>query len=180
MLVVFARMSTPHSAVLGHVDGTTTYRNVDRFPEASTIDGVRIVRIDAALSFANATNVKALLITHADAVVDEPRALVLDASGINDIDATGADMLDEVLPELDDRDVALHLADVKGPVRDVLRRAGLWDRLDDRIHASTHDAVAAIAARRPGPSDQRRHGIDERCDHIRPEPSTHQTLETSS
>ena len=179
MLVVFARMSTPHSAVLGHVDGTTTYRNVDRFPEASTIDGVRIVRIDAALSFANATNVKALLITHADAVVEEPRALVLDASGINDIDATGADMLDEVLPELDDRNVALHLADVKGPVRDVLRRAGLWDRLDDRIHASTHDAVAAIAARRPGPTDQRRHGIDERCDHIRPERSTHQTLETS-
>ena len=34
MLVVFARMSMPHTAVLGHVDGTASYRNVARFPEA--------------------------------------------------------------------------------------------------------------------------------------------------
>ena len=161
MLVVFARMSMPHSAVLGRVAGTTSFRNVDRFPEVQTIEGVRIVRIDAALSFVNAATVKKLVLSNAAEIVDEPRALVLDASGINDIDATGADMLDEILPELDDRDVALHLSDVKGPVRDVLRRAGLWDRLGDHIHTSTSDAVEAIVARRPAPADQRRYGIDE-------------------
>lgn len=161
MLVVFARMSMPHSAVLGHVEGTTTYRNVERFPEATTVRGVRIVRIDAAVSFVNATNLRSLLLRHAGELDVEPRALVLDASGINDIDATGVEMLGQVLPELADQGVALHLADVKGPVRDVLRRAGLWDGLSDRIHASTHDAVEAIAAHRCGPVDQRRHGIDE-------------------
>ena len=184
MLVVFARMSTPHSAVLGHVDGTTSYRNLDRFPEATTVDGVRIVRIDAALSFVNANHVKALLIDQAEAIDGEPRALVLDASGINDIDATGADMVDELLPEIEERDVVLHLADVKGPVRDVLRRSGIWDRLADRIHTSTHDAVEAITAQRPAPADQRRHGIDERCVHHArnqsPTPANPQSLETSS
>lgn len=59
--------------------------------------------------------------------------------------------------------VVLHLADVKGPVRDVLRNAGLWDQMGERIHTSTNDAVGAIAANRPGPGDQRRHGIDERA-----------------
>jgi SulP family sulfate permease len=162
MLVVFARLSMPHSAVLGHVDGTTSYRNVERFPEARTIDGVRIVRIDSALSFVNATNVKKLVVQHADAVTDEPRALVLDASGINDLDATGAEMLHELLLEVADRNVELHLSDVKGPVRDVLRRAGIWEELAGRIHASTYDAVTAIAERVPAPADQRRHGIDER------------------
>lgn len=162
MLVVFARMSTPHSAVLGHIEGTTSYRNVDRFPEARTTDGVRIVRIDAALSFVNASHVKRLLLTHADQVITAPRALVLDASGINDIDATGTEMLREVLAELDDRAVTLHLADVKGPVRDVLRRAGLWAELRTRIHTSTDDAVRAIRDRVPAPEDPRRHGIDER------------------
>jgi SulP family sulfate permease len=161
MLVVFARMSTPHSAVLGHVEGTTSYRNVERFPEARTIEGVRIVRIDAALSFVNAANMKKLILANAEAVAGERPALVLDASGINDLDVTGAEMLDELLPELDERGVVLHLTDVKGPVRDVLRRAGLWDRLGDRIHASPHDAVAAIT-RRSAPADQRRSGIDER------------------
>jgi SulP family sulfate permease len=162
MLVVFARMSMPHSAVLGHVAGTTSYRNVDRFPEAHTVSGIHIVRVDAALSFVNAVNVKRLMLAAADAMTEAPRALVLDASGINDLDATGAAMLDELLAEMEDRDVSFHLADVKGPVRDVLRDAGLWERLGDRIHTSTNDAVAAIMADRPGPADQRTHGIDER------------------
>jgi SulP family sulfate permease len=164
MLVVFARISMPHSAVLGRVEGTTSYRNIERFPEARTVDGVRLVRIDAALSFANAANIKKLLMAHADGVAGLvlPRALVLDASGINDVDATGVEMLDELLPELDERGVTLHLSDVKGPVRDVLRRAGLWDRLGTRIHSSTHDALEAITARRAAPGDQRRSGIDER------------------
>ena len=163
MLVVFARISKPHSAILGHVAGTTSYRNVERFPEAEIEPGIRVLRVDAALSFANATAVKRLLVAGADALVDQPRALVLDASGINDIDATGVEMLDEVLEDLDDRGVALHLTDVKGPVRDVLRRAGLWDRLGPRIHASSHDAVEVITARRGTPADQRASGIDERA-----------------
>jgi sulfate permease, SulP family len=162
MLIVFARLSMPHSAVLGHVEGTTSYRNVERFPEAHTIDGIRIVRIDSEVSFVNATAVKKLLLHHADTVTDEPRALVLDASGINDLDVTGAEMFHELLLEVADRDVALHLADVKGPVRDVLRNAGIWDELTGRIHTSTADAVAAITERIPAPTDQRRHGIDER------------------
>lgn len=162
MLVVFARMSMPHSAVLGHVDGTTSYRNVDRFPEANTIDGVRIVRIDAALSFVNAVNIKKLILKSVAELERGSGALVLDGSGINDLDATGAAMLHEVLTEVGDLGIALHLTDVKGPVRDVLRDAGIWDALGDRIHTSTNDAVLAIAANRPAPSDQRRHGIDER------------------
>jgi SulP family sulfate permease len=162
MLVVFARMSTPHWAVLGHVEGTTSYRNVDRFPEASTIGGVRIVRVDAALSFVNANNVKKLLAAHADEVANtEPRALVLDASGINDLDATGAEMLHELIEDLDERGVDLHLTDVKGPVRDVMRRAGIWASLGGRVHPSTHDAVAVITGTRPAAVDHRRSGIDE-------------------
>lgn len=168
MLVVFARMSMPHSAVLGHVDGTTSYRNVERFPEVTTVEGVRIIRIDAALSFINAINIKRLVLTHAEGITGEPRALVIDASGINDLDATGAEMVRELLVETADRAVSLHLSDVKGPVRDVLRRAGIWDEFGNRVHASTHDAVAAIAAlskQQSTPEDQRRLGIDEHNRH---------------
>lgn len=165
MLVVFARMSTPHSAVLGRVPGTTTYRNVDRFPEVETTDGVRIVRIDAALSFVNAANIKTRLLAEASQLTEAPRALVLDASGINDIDATGADMLHELLPELEDRGVSFHVAEVKGPVRDVLRNAGIWNTLGGRLHASAHDALAAIeGSAGKAVADLRRTGVDERTD----------------
>lgn len=166
MLVVFARMSMPHSAVLGHLDDTSSYRNIERFPEAHTVDGICVVRVDAALSFVNALNVKRLLMAHARSLPhcdESSRALVLDASGINDLDVTGAEMVHEVVADLDDVGVVLHLADVKGPVRDVLRRSGTWTMLDGRIHASTTDAVAAVQVNRSAPSDQRRFGIDERC-----------------
>ena len=162
MLVVFARLSRPHTAVLGRIGDTTTYRNIERYPEARTIDGVRVVRIDAALSFVNATNIKRLLVEQASAIEAAPRALVLDASGINDIDATGAEMLDEVIGELREKGVNLHLADVKGPVRDVLRRSGAWDHTDIDVHASTAEAINAInAGGRLGVSDLRGAGIDE-------------------
>ena len=72
MLVVFARMSRPHSAVLGQVPGTTSYRNVERFPEVTTTDGIRIVRVDAALSFVNAAPIKRLLLEQAAAVEADP------------------------------------------------------------------------------------------------------------
>lgn len=163
MLVVFARMSKPHSAVLGRIPGSTSYRNVERFPETEQTAGVRIVRIDAALSFVNAQHVKLLVLDEA-ALVDptRPRALVLDCSGINDVDATGAEMLAEVITELDEGPVTLHLADVKGPVRDVLHRAHLWDRLDGRVHATTAMAVAVIERPHLAPASMREAGIDER------------------
>ena len=162
MLVVFARMSKPHTAVLGHVPGTTNYRNVDRFDGLEVAEGIRIIRIDAAVSFVNADYVKKLMIGHGnEALRSDPNALVLDASGINDIDATGAEILTEIVEDLSGRGVQLHLSGVKGPVRDVLRRSRLWDDLVDRIHASTNDAVTAILIGTSAPLDPIGSGIDE-------------------
>jgi SulP family sulfate permease len=161
MLVVFARMSRPHTAVLGRIDGTTSYRNISRFPEAVVPRDVTVLRIDASLSFVNAANVKATLIAAADAA---PAAVVLDASGINDIDATGVEALRDVLTECADRGVPLHIADVKGPVRDVLHRSGLWTQLADRLHPTTHDGVeAALGRDAVVHGDQRGRGLDERA-----------------
>ena len=162
MLVVFARMSRPHTAHLGRIPGTTSYRNVDRFPEATTHEGIDVIRIDAALSFANANHVKRLCLDEAERIEAEPRVLILDCSGINDIDATGVEAFDEIVTELDESPVTLHVCDVKGPVRDVLRRAGLWERLDGRIHATVHQAIVAVEGSDEPPRSLRRAGIDER------------------
>ncbi len=160
MLVVFARMSAPHTATIGRIPDTTSYRNVERFPEAITEPGIHIIRFDAALSFVNANQIKRRCLDEALAMTSG--ALVVDCSGINDIDATGADTLSEVLTELDDTAVELHLCDVKGPVRDVLRRAGIFQRLEGRIHATAHEAVVALDQGRSAPQSLRPAGIDER------------------
>lgn len=162
MLVVFARMSRPHTATIGRIPETTSYRNLDRFPEAIVHRGIRIVRIDAALSFVNANHVKQLCLDEATAITESPRALVIDCSGINDVDATGVEALSELVADLDESPVTLHLCDVKGPVRDVLRRSTIWDRLDGRVHATAHQAVQAIEGRQAPRGSLRHAGIDER------------------
>jgi SulP family sulfate permease len=146
MLVVFWRLSTPHTAVLGRLSGTTTFRNLSRYPDAETTPGVRALRIDAELSFVNAAFVKKLLLEQAIQVKEEnpgphPPAVILDCSGINDLDITSVGMLTEVLEELESRGVDLHLSEVRGPIRDVLHDAHLWDRCAHRIHHTTHDAL---------------------------------------
>lgn len=150
LLVVFARMSMPHMAVLGRLPGTVVFRNVDRFPEAATVDGVRIVRVDAPLSFVNADLVRRRLLRHGAAIADvEPGVLLLDASGVTDLDATAVEVLHELLQELEALGVALWLCGVKGPLRDVFRSAGLWEALDGRIYADAYEASVAIAADHP-------------------------------
>jgi SulP family sulfate permease len=143
-LAVFVwRSSNPHATELGRVEGTHEYRNVDRW-STRRADDVAILRVDGPLFFANAKRledrVQAL-------VVGRPalRAVVLDASATTDIDATGAHALHDLAGDLDAAGIALHLAVVRGPVRDVLARGGYWDELAGRVHASVADACSAVA-----------------------------------
>ena len=143
-LAVFVwRSANPHATELGRVEGTAQYRNVDRWP-TRTADDVAILRVDGPLFFANTKlledRVQTLVAGRPDV-----RAVVLDASATTDIDASGAHALHELASDLDSADIALHLAVVRGPVRDVLSRGGYWEQLAGRVHASVADACSAVA-----------------------------------
>jgi sulfate permease, SulP family len=158
-LAVFVwRSSNPHATELGRVEGTDEYRNVDRWP-TRTIDDVVVLRVDGPLVFANAKRlddrVQGLVTGRPDV-----RAVILDASATTDIDASGALALHDLVSDLDTAGIALHLAVVRGPVRDVLTRGGYWDDLVARVHPSVAAACAAVA---PGSALCRR-GPDEQDD----------------
>jgi hypothetical protein len=79
--------------------------------------------------------------------VDRPELewLVLDASGATGMDSTGVHALHAIQHDLAEAGVALHLATVRGPQRDVISRAGLWtDLIEDRCHADVPAALAAV------------------------------------
>jgi len=148
LAMVFARVMRPHTAVLGRIPGTGVFRNVERFPEAEEEPDVAVLRIDVSISFANVAFLKRR-ITELRAARPEARALVLDLSGVNDLDTSGEQALREILQELDDAGVEVHLATVKGPVRDVLERSGLWAEVHPRVHLDTHAAVRCIHGHEP-------------------------------
>jgi sulfate permease, SulP family len=70
--------------------------------------------------------------------------VVLDAAAIGDLDASGAHLLTELDRDLAQGGVELHLATVRGPVRDVMQRTELWAQMEHRIHPSVGAAIEAI------------------------------------
>ncbi|HAS10156.1 MAG TPA: sodium-independent anion transporter, partial [Acidimicrobiaceae bacterium] len=145
IVVVAVRMMTPHTAELGRLPGGSLYRNVDRFPQAERVPGVAIIRFDVSLSYLNVEFLKRRVQRLVDESGPELRAVVLDASGVNDIDTSAVETLAELITDLDEQGITLHLASAKGPVRDVLMRAGTYQQLGDRVHDQVHDAIAAVA-----------------------------------
>lgn len=147
-LAVFVVRSTrPHAAVLGRIPGTTAYRNLERFGDARTIPGVVILRIDAQFYFGNVGFLKDTIARQLEQFEQHEgdlRAIVIDASGINRLDSSAEAALWDIDDDLRRRGIELHLAGVKGPVRDVMDRSGLVERLGpEHQHLTLHDAVCA-------------------------------------
>ncbi|HSI93701.1 MAG TPA: sulfate permease [Jiangellaceae bacterium] len=148
-LAVFLwRTARPHTAELGRVPGTDTYRNVTRYSGLLTDPQIAVMRVDGPLYFANAQLLEDSLV---DLAARRPglRALILDASAIGDADADGAHALAQLAERLAGQGVALHLVTVRGPVRDLLARAGVWQRFRESgaVHADVPAAVAALGGR---------------------------------
>ena len=117
----------PHNAVLGRVDGLKGYHDILRHPEARRIPGLVLFRWDAPLFFANAA-VFEERVQQAIALAPTPtKWVVVAAEPVTDVDITAADMLADLDKKLHDSGMDLCFAEMKGPVKDILKRYGLFD-----------------------------------------------------
>jgi high affinity sulfate transporter 1 len=123
------RQWRPYWAVLGRIDGQKGYHDTSFHPEARLIDGLVLFRWDAPLFFANAEAFREALEDAIDAAPTPTRWVVVTAEPVTDIDMTAAEMLEELLGTLEARGIELRFAELKHPVKDRLRRYGLFDRL---------------------------------------------------
>jgi SulP family sulfate permease len=153
LVVVIHQSTRPHTAIMGRLPDSHTYRNIERNPEALTTTDVVVLRMDASLYFANVAFFKEQL-DKVRASHPHLRAVVLDAYPVNRIDASAAHALKEVVEELHHDGIAFYVAGVKGPVMDRLKKAGLVDLIGSRHFClEVHEAVshAERAAERATP-----------------------------
>jgi high affinity sulfate transporter 1 len=137
------RASRPYVAVIGKLSGVrATYVDLERHPDAETVPGLLMLRIDAPLYFFNA-NVARNAVLEALAGSDpRPSAILLDIGATADFDVTTADMIRQLVTDLHDQSMDVLLAQVKGPVRDRMRRMRLMDTIgEDRVYLSVAAAV---------------------------------------
>jgi high affinity sulfate transporter 1 len=127
----------PHSAVLGRVEGVRGYHDVTRYPNARQVPGLVLFRWDAPLFFANAEFFKDSAL---DAVASAPAPaewLVVAAEPVTSVDVTAADMLSELRETLGRTGARLCFAELKDPVKDKLKRFGLFDQIGERFFFAT-------------------------------------------
>ncbi len=150
-LIVY-RVSRPHMPELGRLPGTHAFAELARHPDAETYPATAIVRVEAALYFSNA-DVLANRLRRLEAERPGLRTVVLDASGVNHLDATADHELRKLAKHFRDNGTDLLFVNVDGDVRAVMERSGLADFIgSDRFFATDADAVAHLAKATDRPS----------------------------
>ncbi|CAD6555201.1 SulP family inorganic anion transporter [Paraburkholderia sabiae] len=134
----------PYDAVLGRVSGRKGYHDITRHPEARTIPGLVLYRWDAPLFFANADIFRDHVQHAIETAATPARWVVVAAEPITDVDVTASDILRDFHASLRERQIELCFAEMKGPVKDILRRYGLFDVMgEERFFPTIGVAVDA-------------------------------------
>lgn len=134
------RTMRPRVAVLSrHPDGS--FRDAD-IHDLKTCENISIIRFDGSLYFGNAHYFEQKIM---DKLARKPRLryVIVDAEGINQMDASGEEMLAALTERLNEADIKMLFARVKKQVMDLLRHSGFVDHFGaDRFFHRVEFAVA--------------------------------------
>jgi SulP family sulfate permease len=145
MLFMLFRLSRPEVAELGHIPGTQIYQNLERKQQAKRFEEVIILRVDASFSFVNADYFKKFILEQSHKQRRDIHFVVIDGSSINDLDTTAIDSVATIVDTLRGWDIELYFTGLKGPVRDVVKRSGLRDKIGrNHFYQTSHDAIKEI------------------------------------
>ena len=140
----------PHSAVLGRVTGMRGYHDLHRYPDARLVPGLVIFRWDAPLFFANAEQFRQVAMDDVASARSPVRWLIVAAEPVTNVDVTSVDMLTELDAALHENGVAMGFAEMKDPVKDQLKRFGVFKKLGEQTFFLTiEDAVDAYLKTHP-------------------------------
>lgn len=146
IILFLYRTMTPRVAILGRFsDGTL--RDIKVNPNLATSTHVVAMRFDGSLYFANVAHFEDAVL---EAVADHKQAkyLLVVGDGINQIDATGEELLRHLVERLREAGVELVFSGLKKQILDVLRATGLFDQIGrQNIHATENQALASIYER---------------------------------
>ncbi|MGB8175559.1 MAG: SulP family inorganic anion transporter [Pseudolabrys sp.] len=144
ILLLLARASRPHVALLGRVPGTNSYSDLARHPENEPLGSVIACRPEASLLYVNAGYVLETVMASVLKNRSKIRAVVCDLSASPYLDLAGARILHALHDELAAQGIALQIVGARGRVRDLLRADGLAEKVGGLERAvSLDDAISA-------------------------------------
>jgi MFS superfamily sulfate permease-like transporter len=146
ILQLLVKASNPHDAVLGQMPGADGFHDIKGRPQAMTFPRFVIYRFDSSLVFFNADFFKSRVRAVVKDAEPRPQYFLLDAETMPFLDTTGAASLEEVVDELSGQGIAFAVAEAKGPVRVMLEKTGLKQKIGERnFFPALETAVAALS-----------------------------------
>ena len=133
----------PHYAILGRAEGVKGYHDVTRYPEARRIPGLVLFRWDAPLFFANAELFADRIREAIAASPTAVRRIVVAAEPVTSVDVTASDSLSDLMKSLSDDGIELRFAEMKDPVKDKLKRFGLFAQMGEASFSPTLGAAVS-------------------------------------
>lgn len=138
------RTMTPRVAVLGRfADGTLRDVAVNDLPESQVVEAIRF---DGRLYFANVSYFEDTIL---EAVAHHKRLayMIIVADGINEVDASGEEMIRQLVERLRANGITVMFAGLKKQVIDVMRATGLFDYIGQpNIFPTAEHAIEAAYA----------------------------------
>src|SRR5437588_1372900 len=144
LVQLLRRVSRPHVAFLGRIQGTSRFSDRERHPDNELIPGVLIFRPESGLIYFNMDHVRDTILDGVRAETTALKLVVLDLSAAPRVDMHSAQMLAELARELTATGVRVQAVEARASVRDRLRAEGVDAKLGGIDRFSTVvDAVEA-------------------------------------
>ena len=144
VLLYLWRTGHPNIAVVGRLPHSTEFRSIERH-KVETWPAILLVRVDENLYFANVGHVQDMITRE---LQRRPgiKHLVLVMSGVGFVDSSALKVLQVAVDTLRESGVTIHLADVKGPVLDRLRRTRIFEQIaPGQLFPTPQMAVTALS-----------------------------------
>lgn len=138
---LFVRAWRPYAAVLGKPENIPGYHDMTRYPDASQVPGLLMVRWEAPLIFANANLFRKKLRKLIAQTEPLPVWVIIAAEPVNEVDTTAGELLVDLDLELNAAGIHLVFAELKDSAKEKIERYGLLETIDRRHFFPTIDAA---------------------------------------
>jgi SulP family sulfate permease len=139
------RTMSPRTVILGrHPDGTLRDAKVHNLPPSQVVTAVRF---DGRLYFANVAFFEDAILEAVAGNPDAPYLLIV-GDGINELDASGEEVIHHIVERMRSNGVVVLFAGLKKQVLDVMKATGLYDTIGEKgFYATAERALEKIYSR---------------------------------
>ncbi|TVQ64859.1 MAG: sulfate permease [Balneolaceae bacterium] len=141
VVMLLYRSARPNFAVMGRIPGTKIFRDASKYKTEEEQE-VLVYRFDAPVHFANAEYFSGKVL---ERVEEKPglSTVIFDLNGVNEMDSTGVDELFKVIQHLADMGIGSLFAEVKYPVRSIIRDAAA-EETEFNFYMTVDDAIGSL------------------------------------